>query len=93
MIKKKKAVKSKPLKDFEIVAHVIPVQSRRKFSHCGDTYIFQALYINRYGLEIGALVKDVKTGKLNSWDPGIWDEYLEMQWCDAQAKASSGGNT
>lgn len=63
------------LKDFDIVAHIVKVDGK-SFRHAGDEYQVRALYINRYGLEIGALVQDVKTNDLHSWDPCIWEEYI-----------------
>ena len=76
---KKSKSKTRSLKDFDIVAHVIPIASNAKFCHFGDNYNFLALYINRYGLEVGALVKDTKSGKIYSWDHYIWEEYLWEQ--------------
>lgn len=86
----KEASNSKPLRDFDIVAHVVPVRSEKKFNHGGCAYVFQAFYLNKYGIEIGALVKDAKTSTTYSWDPGIWQEYLAMRCCDARAEGSKG---
>jgi hypothetical protein len=77
MSKKKKLIKkSRPLRDFDIVAHVVSLQPSKEFCWDGNAYQFLAMYINRYGLKIGALVMDSESGSIHSWDSYIWEEYL-----------------
>lgn len=68
------------LRDFDIVTHVIPVDGKL-FKHLGDEYRACNVYINRYGLVIGALVLDVMTNELHSWDPSVWEEYSAQVDC------------
>jgi len=67
----------KPLKDFDVVAHVITLQDPVPFvcATNGSIYTQLAVYINRYGLEIGALLKD-GDGELISFDPHLYQEHL-----------------
>ena len=67
---------TKELKDFDIVAHVVKLDGK-SFEHHGGNYTVKALYVNRYGLGIGALVQNVNTSEHHSWDPFIWEEYLD----------------
>lgn len=86
---KTKAKQSKPLKDFDIVAYVVPLSPIQAFPellvdgrpYCKNSSI-HALYLNRYGCEIGALVREEETGEYMSWDPWIWEEYLHYKYED-----------
>lgn len=79
MAKKKKIVKKKsqaPLKDFDIVAHTVNLSVSYNLKGDYQNNKVLAVYLNRYGLEIGyLLLEDNET--LWSMDPVLYEEYLE----------------
>jgi hypothetical protein len=70
---------SKELKDFEVVAHVIKFDQsdERKIEFQGE-YRLLAIYINRYGIEVGMLV-ECEEGHVHSWGSEIYEEFLAFQ--------------
>lgn len=71
----------KQLKDWDIVAHIIPIGHSEHdvgtyFGWSGKCYRYLAVYINRYGLEIGRLCKS-DDGDIVSMDPILYEEYIE----------------
>ena len=74
-----KKARSKPLKDFDVVTHIVRLDQPLKFRSHDGQYMMLATYINRYGLQIGALLKDPRTDEVISWDPFIWEEYLDFR--------------
>ena len=85
-MKKRKAKRNKPtpLKDFDIVAHIVTLAEPTRLESGDDNYFVVAAYINRYGLQIGALLKDPKTNELRSFDPEMWDEHLWLEFENSQ---------
>jgi hypothetical protein len=68
------------LKDFDIVAHVIPVEKGHFIQDPDGVPVeLRSLFINKYGLEVGALVYIPDTKQLMTWDNGIWEEYLHFE--------------
>lgn len=76
---KKKNTKKTPLKDFDIVAHTISVPPQRLKGPNYKNYELHAIYINRYGLEVGYLVFDTEGKEYHSWDHLILQEYWELK--------------
>jgi hypothetical protein len=73
---KKKKMTAPALKDFEIVAHTIPVKGDVHLSGDYRNNKVLAVYLNRYGIEIGYLLLEEEKN-LWSMDPVIYEEYLE----------------
>lgn len=78
---KKKIVKkvSKGLKDFDIVAHTISVEPQELQCKGYESYKVHAIYINKYGLEVGYLVWNTNSLQYYSWDRYILEEYFEAK--------------
>jgi hypothetical protein len=69
----------KKLKAYYIVAHVINLESTQKktITSKGEKFRILAVYINRYGMEIGMLVESSE-GRLISYDRDLFKEYESM---------------
>ena len=80
----KKSPKSKELKDFEIVAHTIKVEPVELHGENYKWYKVHAIYINRYGLEVGYLVYNENSQQYYSWDYSVFMEYIESKTADEQ---------
>jgi len=80
MAKKKTAKKiSKTLKDFDIVSHIINVEPKDLIGEKYKYYQVHAIYINKYGLEVGYLVYNSGSEQYYSWDINILQEYNDLK--------------
>ena len=77
----KKVVKKskKNLKEFNIVAHIVPIKgNKNKAFVWGEAqYSLIALYLNRYGIEIGCICREVNTDEIRNMDPFLHEEFIE----------------
>jgi len=78
-VTKKTAIKkeNQPLKDFDLIAHTINIEEGTGSFKWGDSdYKLIALYLNKYGAEIGGTCRDVKTGRIISMDSFLHEEFI-----------------
>lgn len=74
----KKKITTKPKAGFDLVHAVIPIKDvGEMFSWGSNDYVLIGIYINKYGLTIGCLCRDINSKQIVSMDPFLYEEFID----------------